>query len=171
MDKNIILYGLGAAAVYGFVKYKKAYDVANKLTFTFKEFSYDQAGNSSITISFYVDVKNPTNENIVIRNSSLECYLNSIYAGKAFIPYTQVVKANSTTKIIISTTIYYKNVFSDWWQPFLTASTSVHLTVAGSIRFNGVLVPSPSLNVAEFNLQQAIEKINGISGIEKAYVN
>ena len=156
MTKDIILYGLAAGAVYLGYKYNSAYNLAQKLTFSYKEFSYDQQNNESLTLSFYLEVDNPTKENITIKSSSLSCYLNSSFAGRCYIPYTQVLKAGQKTKIIIATQIYYKNVFSGWWNYFLATSTSVHLTIAGSIRFNGVLIPIPSLNVYEFNLKNAI---------------
>lgn len=158
MDKDIILFGVALGIVYFGSRYKKAYDLAQKLTFSFSEFSFDRQDSNSITLAFYLDVDNPTKENITVQSSSLNCYLNSVYAGRCYIPYTQVIRAKTKTKIIIATTIYYKNVFSEWWQMFLQASTSVHLTIAGSIRFNGVLVPVPSMTVAEFNLKNAITK-------------
>lgn len=159
MDKDIILYGLAAGAVYLGYKYNNAYKLAQKLTFKFKEFSYDQQSSTSLTLSFYIEVDNPTKEDITIKSSSLSCYLNSIYAGRCFIPYTQVLKAGQKTKIIIAAQIYFKEIFSEWWVLFLAASTSVHLTIAGSIRFNGVLVPIPSMNVYEFNLKNAITNL------------
>lgn len=159
MDKNIILIGLGLGAIYLGSKYKSAYDLAKKLSFSFKEFSYDSQNRESLTLSFYIEVDNPTKEDITIRNSALSCYLNSSYAGRCFIPYTQVLKAGKKTKIIIATQIYYKEIFSEWWALFLSASTSVHLTIAGSIRFNGVMVPIPAMNVYEFNLKNAITQL------------
>lgn len=158
MDKDILLFGVALGIAYLGSRYKKAYDLAQKLTFSFSEFSYDQMSDKSITLAFYLDVDNPTKENITVQNSSLKCYLNSVYAGRCFIPYTQVIRAKTKTKIIVATTINYKNLFVQWWNLFLSASTSVHLTIAGSIRFNGVLVPVPSMTVAEFNLKNAITK-------------
>lgn len=168
MDKDIILYGIAIGLFYFGSKYKKAYDLAQKLTISFSgEFSYDQQSSTSLTLAFYLNVENPTDENITISSSSLNCYLNSTYAGRCFIPYTQVIKARTTTKIIVATTVYYKNIFKDWWNYFLKAATSVHLTLAGSIRFNGVLVPVPSMTVAEFNLQNALTKWTD-EAVEKA---
>lgn len=158
MDKDIILFGVALGIAYFGSRYKKAYDLAQKLTFSFSEFGFDKMSDKSITLAFYLDVENPTKENITVQSSSLKCYLNSVYAGRCYIPYTQVIRAKTKTKIIIATTIYYKNVFGEWWNLFLSASTSVHLTIAGSIRFNGVLVPVPSMTVAEFNLKNAITK-------------
>lgn len=159
MDKNIILIGLGLGAIYLGSKYKSAYDLAKKLSFSFNEFSYDKQGKDSLTLSFYIDVNNPTKEDITIKNSALNCYLNSSYAGRCFIPYTQVLKAGQKTKILIAAQIYYKQVFDEWWNLFLQAATSVHLTIAGSIRFNGVMVPVPSMNIYEFNLKNAITNL------------
>lgn len=158
--KDILILCLAAGGVYIGGKYYSAYNLVQKLKFSLAEFSYDQQNRDSITLAFYINVQNPTNTSITVKNSSLNCYLNSSYAGKCFIPYTQVIQAQTTTKILIATTIYYKNIFSQWWQLFLQAATSVHLTIAGSIRFNGVMIPIPALTVAEFNLQNAIKAIN-----------
>ena len=155
-NKDILLFGIGLGILWIGSKYKNAYDLAKKLTFSFSEFSYDHQTRESVTLAFYLNVENPTDEAITIRNSNLNCYLNSTYAGRCYIPYPQVIKAKTTTKIIVATTIYYKNIFSQWWDMFLAASTSVHLTIAGSIRFNGVMIPIPSMTVAEFNLKNAI---------------
>lgn len=157
-NKDILLFGFGLGILWIGSKYKNAYDLANKLTFSFREFSYDQQNRDSITLAFYLDVENPTNKNITVKSSNLNCYINSTYAGRCFIPYTQVIRARTTTKIIIATTVYYKNLFNQWWEWFLKASTSVHLTIAGSLRFNGVMIPIPSMTVAEFNLKNAITK-------------
>ncbi len=158
MNNDIIIFGIACGFFYLGNRYKKTYDLAQKLTFSFREFSYDQQNRDSITLAFYLDVENPTNKNITVKNSNLNCYINSTYAGRCFIPYTQVIRARTTTKIIIATTVYYKNLFNQWWEWFLKASTSVHLTIAGSLRFNGVMIPIPSMTVAEFNLKNAITK-------------
>ena len=134
--------------------------MAKNLEWDYNSFSYDQQSRTSLTLSFYIDVNNSNNKDIVLKNSNLNCYLNSVYAGRAFLPYQQVLKANRVTRILIAVNIQYKQAFNQFWNYFLMAATSVHLTVSGSIRFDGVLVPIPALNVAEFTLKDAISNLS-----------
>lgn len=159
MNKNAVLLAFGFVAVVFGYKYVEAYNIAKNLEYEYVAFSYDKQNSNSLTISFYIDVKNDNDKDVVIKNSNLNCFLNSVYAGRAYLPYQQVLRANRVTRIIIAVNIQYKQAFEEFWQLFIMASTSVHLTVSGSIRFNGVLVPIPALTVAEFTLKDAITNI------------
>ncbi len=158
-NNDILLFGIGGISLYLIGRYIKVYNIIKKLSFIFNSFSFDRINNGGITLSFYINVTNPTNERLEVKGSSLKCYLNSIYAGNVYIPYTQIVNPNSTTQICVATTIYYKTAFSEWWNSFIQMTTTVHLTIAGSLRFSGVFVPIPQIKVAEFNLQDSITKI------------
>lgn len=159
MDKEYILIALLFGGAYVVSKYKKAAELAENLEYTYSGFSYDQQSNTQITLSFYLDVKNKNNKDISLKYSSLNCYLNSQYAGRAFLPYPQVLKAGQTTTVAVAVVIRYKEVFREFWNAFLIFSTSVNLVVSGSLRFEGVLVPIPAIKVASFNLNDAIQKI------------
>lgn len=158
MDKSIIIYGLIAGGCYVGYKYYNASQLAKNINYKYAGFSYDQQNSRQITLSFYLEVTNNNNKDIALKNSSLNCYLNSQFAGRAFLPYQQVLKANATTPVAIAATIQYREVFREFWNTFLMAATAVNLVVSGSLRFDGVLVPIPAIRVASFTLNDAIEK-------------
>lgn len=158
MNNNAILFGFGCLAVWYGAKYYEAYRLAKNLEYQYVAFSYDNQSSNSITLGFWLDVENDNNKDIVLKYSNLNCYLNSTFAGQAYLPYQQVLRANRVNRILIAVDIQYKTAFSSFWNYFLMAATSVHLTVSGSLRFNGVLVPIPALQVKEFTLADAINK-------------
>ena len=156
---DLFKYGLFAVAGYFGIRYYNAYQVAKKLTISYTGFSLNSISNNNVQLGFWLSVENPTTDNLNISNSTLKIYLNGSYAGNCTVPYVQVVKASSTTKIYVVCNVAYKSVFANFWDAFLQASTSVTLTIAGNLRFNGVYCPVPAINIKQFSLKDALTKL------------
>lgn len=166
--KNILKIGLiGLCGVLG-VRYYKAYKVAERIKITIKQITINAINKNAFQIGIAFNVANSANYNMTLSKSSLKAYLNGKYAGLCYLPYVQTIQANTTSEIYIVCNIYYKETFKEFWNLLLNFATTAKLTIAGSLNFNGVMLPIPQINIYEFSLKdtiQAIKTTDNISGI------
>ena len=149
-----------AVALLGYTGYRyfKAYQLGTMLDIKISGVMANAISKNNFGIGINIDVTNKSNERITVSNSDLKCYINGRYVGVAKIPYTQIVMPNATTKIYVVCDVLYKEIFSEWWNLFIQVATTVKLTVAGAIKFNGVFVPIPAIDIKEFSMSQLFEK-------------
>lgn len=155
--------GAGILLLGGYLGYKyyKSYKLAENLDFQLVGVSSNGTsnGNKSFQIGLKIKVTNKASTQTTISNSKLKCYVNGRLAGIAQVPYTQVIKANGDTTIYLVCDIFYKNVFSEWWNLFIMSATTINLTIAGSLSFNGIFVPVPQFEIYEFSMKDVIDRI------------
>lgn len=157
--KNILKIGLiGLCGVLG-VRYYKAYKVAERIKITIKQITINSINKNAFQIGLSFLVANSANYNMTLSKSALKAYLNGKYAGLCYLPYVQIIQANTTSEIYIVCNIYYKETFKEFWNLLLNLATTAKLTIAGSLNFNGVLLPIPQINIYEFSLKDTIQAI------------
>lgn len=139
-------------------RYFNAYQLGSKLDVKISGVMANAISKNNFSIGINIDVTNTSNERITVGDSGLKCYINGKYVGLAKIPYTQIIMPNATTKIYVVCDVIYKEMFSEWWNLFIQVATTVKLTVAGSLKFNGVYVPIPAIDIKEFSMSQLFSK-------------
>lgn len=161
MNIKDFLLGLGICGG-GYVgwKYYKSFQLAKKLDFKLVGVAVNGTnGRESFQLGLKVRVTNKSNEDTIVSGSKLKCYANGRIAGYVVVPYTQRIKPNGETIIYLTCDIVYKNAFSEWWNLFIMSSTSINITIAGSLSFNGVFVPIPQFDIYEFSLKDVFESM------------
>lgn len=172
--KDFLKYGAIGLLCYAGMRYYKAYKLGSKLNISFASIMANGINKNNFSIGVNINVENKSGDNITLSNSNLKCYINGRYVGNCVVPYTQIIKANSTTKIFVVCDVMYKSAFADWWNLFIEVATTVKLTIAGSLRFNGVYVPIPAIDIKEFSISEIFQgaKISGCNGLnESEYTN
>ena len=157
MNEFLKIAGLGLL-IYCGGRYYKSWKLGSKLKVSFASIMANGINKNNFSIGVNINVENNSNENIIVSNSNLKCYINGRYVGNCIVPYQQMIGANTTTKIFVVCDVMYKSAFADWWNLFLEVATTIKLTIAGSLRFNGVYVPIPAIDIKEFSLGEVFNK-------------
>ena len=136
LKKNIIMkdflkYGAIGLLCYAGMRYYKAYKLGSKLNISFASIMANGINKNNFSIGVNINVENKSGDNITLSNSNLKCYINGRYVGNCVVPYTQIIKANSTTKIFVVCDVMYKSAFADWW-PGRSKIRTTHLTTGSS---------------------------------------
>lgn len=174
MANDLLKYGAIGALLYGGYRYYKAYKVGSNLEIEISGVMANAISKNNFSIGVNLDVTNKSTERITLSNSNLKCYINGRYVGVAKVPYTQIINASTTTKVFVVVDVFYKEVFAEWWNMFVQLATTVKLTIAGSLKFNGVYVPIPAIDIKEFKMSELFEspKVSGCNGWnESEYIN
>lgn len=164
MANDLLKYGAIGVLLFGGYRYWRAYKVGSNLDIEISGVMANAISKNNFSIGVNLDVTNKSTERITLSNSNLKCYINGRYVGVAKVPYTQIINASTTTKVFVVVDVFYKEVFAEWWNMFVQLATTVKLTIAGSLKFNGVYVPIPAIDIKEF-------KMNDLFGNDKASVS
>lgn len=169
MANDLLKYGAIGVLLYGGFRYYKAYKVGSNLEIEISGVMANAISKNNFSIGVNLDVTNKSKERITLSNSNLKCYINGRYVGVAKVPYTQIINASTTTKVFVVVDVFYKEIFAEWWNMFVQLATTVKLTIAGSLKFNGVYVPIPAIDIKEFKMSELFgndkASVSGCSGI------
>lgn len=167
MANDLLKYGAIGVLLFGGYRYWRAYKVGSNLDIEISGVMANAISKNNFSIGVNLDVTNKSTERITLSNSNLKCYINGRYVGVAKVPYTQIINASTTTKVFVVVDVFYKEVFAEWWNMFVQLATTVKLTIAGSLKFNGVYVPIPAIDIKQFKMSELFgndkASVSGIS--------
>ena len=169
MANDLLKYGAIGVLIFGGYKYWRAYKVGSNLDIEISGVMANAISKNNFSIGVNLDVTNKSTERITLSNSNLKCYINGRYVGVAKVPYTQIINASTTTKVFVVVDVFYKEVFAEWWNMFVQLATTVKLTIAGSLKFNGVYVPIPAIDIKQFKMSELFGNDKKISGVCSGY--
>lgn len=167
MANDLLKYGAIGVLLFGGYRYWRAYKVGSNLDIEISDVMANAISKNNFSIGVNLDVTNKSTERITLSNSNLKCYINGRYVGVAKVPYTQIINASTTTKVFVVVDVFYKEVFAEWWNMFVQLATTVKLTIAGSLKFNGVYVPIPAIDIKQFKMSELFEtpKVSGCGSL------
>ncbi len=169
MANDLLKYSAIGVLLFGGYRYWRAYKVGSNLDIEISGVMANAISKNNFSIGVNLDVTNKSTERITLSNSNLKCYINGRYVGVAKVPYTQIINASTTTKVFVVVDVFYKEVFAEWWNMFVQLATTVKLTIAGSLKFNGVYVPIPAIDIKQFKMSELFgndkASVSGCSGI------
>lgn len=171
MANDLLKYGAIGVLLFGGYRYWRAYKVGSNLDIEISGVMANAISKNNFSIGVNLDVTNKSTERITLSNSNLKCYINGRYVGVAKVPYTQIINASTTTKVFVVVDVFYKEVFAEWWNMFVQLATTVKLTIAGSLKFNGVYVPIPAIDIKQFKMSELFESPKVSGWLEQGALN